>query len=143
MFAQANELPTDDPLRAPANGGQAAMPAAAPAQPAKPVKASAMERLLPAKMVAAFKPKDAEPVAPPPSPSPQMNSIAGNGVVVNSGRMVAVPVFTGQAMRQVVQNANAAGLRVQMVGSGIARDQAPAAGTMVPQGTQVVVRFSR
>jgi cell division protein FtsI (penicillin-binding protein 3) len=140
MFAQANELPVDDPLRASPSGAQtaAAMP---PAKDAKPEKASAMERMLPAKMVAAFKAKATEPapVTPPPPP-PQ---IASTGIVVNSGRMVAVPVFTGQALRQVVQNANGAGLRVQTVGSGIAREQAPAAGTMVPQGTQVVVRFTR
>jgi len=112
-----------------------------PAKDAKPEKASAMERMLPAKMVAAFKARDTEPapVTPPPPP-PQ---IASTGIVVNSGRMVAVPVFTGQALRQVVQNANGAGLRVQTVGSGIAREQAPAAGMMVPQGTQVVVRFTR
>jgi len=140
MFAQANELPVDDPLRASPSGAQtaAAMP---PAKDAKPEKASAMERMLPAKMVAAFKARDTEPapVTPPPPP-PQ---IASTGIVVNSGRMVAVPVFTGQALRQVVQNANGAGLRVQTVGSGIAREQAPAAGMMVPQGTQVVVRFTR
>jgi cell division protein FtsI (penicillin-binding protein 3) len=29
------------------------------------------------------------------------------------------------------------------VGSGIAREQAPAAGTLVPLGTEVVVRFAR
>ena len=35
------------------------------------------------------------------------------------------------------------GLRVQPVGSGLAREQVPAAGTMVPAGTEVVVRFTR
>ena len=35
------------------------------------------------------------------------------------------------------------GLRVQPVGSGLAREQAPAAGTMVPLGTEIVVRFTR
>jgi cell division protein FtsI (penicillin-binding protein 3) len=32
---------------------------------------------------------------------------------------------------------------VQTLGSGLAREQAPAAGTMVPVGTEIVVRFAR
>ncbi len=51
--------------------------------------------------------------------------------------------FVGAALRSVVERADAAGLRVQPVGSGLAREQVPAAGTMVPAGTEVVVRFSR
>jgi cell division protein FtsI (penicillin-binding protein 3) len=43
----------------------------------------------------------------------------------------------------VIQKAAVAGLRVQPVGSGLAREQFPAAGTMVSVGTEVVVRFSR
>ncbi len=62
---------------------------------------------------------------------------------MSAGRPVAVPSFAGESLRQVVESANAAGLRVQTVGSGLAREQAPAAGTMVPAGTQIVVRFTR
>jgi cell division protein FtsI (penicillin-binding protein 3) len=43
----------------------------------------------------------------------------------------------------VVERVGSAGLRVQPVGTGVARDQAPAAGTMVPAGTEIVVRFAR
>jgi cell division protein FtsI (penicillin-binding protein 3) len=43
----------------------------------------------------------------------------------------------------VVETAATLGLRVEPVGSGLAREQAPVAGTMVPLGTEVVVRFSR
>jgi cell division protein FtsI (penicillin-binding protein 3) len=35
------------------------------------------------------------------------------------------------------------GLRVEPVGSGTAREQVPQPGTLVPPGTEVVVRFSR
>jgi cell division protein FtsI (penicillin-binding protein 3) len=44
-------------------------------------------------------------------------------------------------LREVVVAASGAGLGLQVVGSGIAREQAPAAGTMVPAGTEIVVRF--
>ena len=64
-------------------------------------------------------------------------------VVVNAGLRVPVPSFEGAALRTVVEGADAVGLRVQAVGSGLAREQAPAAGTMVPAGTEIVVRFTR
>ena len=64
-------------------------------------------------------------------------------VVVNAGLRVPVPSFEGAALRGVVEKADAVGLRVQAVGSGLAREQVPVAGTMVPAGTEVVVRFTR
>ena len=70
----------------------------------------------------------------------------GSAVVLDlagSGARVAVPSFTGSALRNVVETAAGLGLRVEPVGSGLAREQVPAAGTMVPLGTEVVVRFTR
>jgi cell division protein FtsI (penicillin-binding protein 3) len=64
-------------------------------------------------------------------------------VVVNAGLRVPVPSFEGAALRTVVERADSVGLRVQAVGNGLAREQVPAAGTMVPAGTEVVVRFTR
>ena len=153
MFAQANELPADDPLRIAMSAGQpapvAAPPSAPPevsAPPASEKKNTGIAALLPAKMMAAFKAKDAAPETPAPAPAavvPQGTPPSSNAVVMNAGRPVAVPSFTGESLRQVVENANNAGLRVQTVGSGLAREQAPAAGTTVPAGTEVVVRFTR
>jgi cell division protein FtsI (penicillin-binding protein 3) len=68
----------------------------------------------------------------------------GNGaVIVDAGKRVAVPEFRGSALRSVVESATNLGLRVDTLGSGVARDQMPAAGTMVPAGTEIVVRFTR
>jgi cell division protein FtsI (penicillin-binding protein 3) len=154
MFAQANELPPDDPLRIAMNSGQSGQPtpaaeatnaSAVSTPPVSTQKSSGFERLLPAKVVAAFKAKAAEPepIAPVPTVKPVVTPPSSNAVVANTGRPVAVPSFTGEALRQVVESANSAGLRVQTVGSGLAREQAPAAGTMVPAGTEIVVRFTR
>jgi cell division protein FtsI (penicillin-binding protein 3) len=158
MFAQANELPVDDPLRMAMNGSQsggqpapvADAPVSAPAAAipqSSTQKSSGFEKLLPAKVVAAFKAKAAEPEpiasAPEPTARPVVTPPSNNAVVANTGRPVAVPSFIGEALRQVVESANSAGLRVQTVGSGLAREQAPAAGTMVPAGTEIVVRFTR
>ena len=77
-----------------------------------------------------------------PKISPSVTS-RGNGVVVDAGLRVPVPSFEGSALRAVIEKAGAVGLRVQPVGSGLATEQAPAAGTMVPSGTEVIVRFAR
>lgn len=81
----------------------------------------------------------------PPPPTPASGpATAGNGsVVVDASRKVSVPEFVGQGVRGVIEQAGHAGLGVQVLGTGIARAQAPAAGTMVPLGTEIVVRFSR
>jgi cell division protein FtsI (penicillin-binding protein 3) len=55
--------------------------------------------------------------------------------------MITVPSFAGESVRDVIEKAGAAGLGVQVLGSGLATEQVPAAGTKVPQGTQIVVRF--
>lgn len=77
------------------------------------------------------------------SAPPVVQTAPKQNVVVSSGKRVAVPSLIGQPVRSVIERAGNAGLGVQVVGSGIARQQVPAAGTMVPVGTQVVVRFGR
>jgi cell division protein FtsI (penicillin-binding protein 3) len=139
-----------------------AAPAAAAANAAPvPQQASAAARpspvasLLPQKVLAAFRASGGEnsgmadgthPASPsirPPTIAPPVQPRANGSVVVDAGRRVAVPSFTGGAVRKVVETAAGLGLRVEPVGSGTARDQAPQAGTLVPIGTEVVVRFER
>ena len=59
------------------------------------------------------------------------------------GLRVGVPSFLGEPLRVAVESATSAGLALQIVGSGIAREQVPAPGIMVPPGTEIVVRFTR
>jgi cell division protein FtsI (penicillin-binding protein 3) len=85
------------------------------------------------------------PVASPPR-SAAVNSPAAapGGIVVAGGNdRIAVPAFVGEPVRQAVESAGTVGLTLQVLGSGIAREQVPVAGTMVPPGTGIVVRFSR
>jgi cell division protein FtsI (penicillin-binding protein 3) len=158
LFDQVNSLPVDDPLRQPANA--AAMAANAQADAASEAAMAAKQSQpargwtgLPEKVLAAFHANgDTTSVMPDASASVAKVSALvvvpviqtkNNGVVVDGGRRVAVPSFAGAPLRNVVEMADGAGLRVQTVGSGLAREQAPVAGTMVPMGTEVVVRFAR
>jgi hypothetical protein len=46
-------------------------------------------------------------------------------------------------MRSAVETAHKAGFELQIVGSGVAREQQPPAGSYLPQGSKIAVRFAR
>jgi cell division protein FtsI (penicillin-binding protein 3) len=143
-----NSLPADDPLRTAANVAAAVTkPDEGPVAvaPKGVGTTKSVINLLPAKVLAAFhESSDQAPAHASVSASlPKTAPVAEGAVVVNAGLRVPVPSFEGAALRSVVEKADAVGLRVQAVGSGLAREQVPAAGTMVPAGTEVVVRFTR
>jgi cell division protein FtsI (penicillin-binding protein 3) len=54
---------------------------------------------------------------------------------------IEVPSFVGKTVRAAVEAAEAAGLELEAVGSGVARQQSPPAGTHVAAGTNVTVQF--
>ena len=62
---------------------------------------------------------------------------------MNTDNQLKVPSLVGLPMRKVIEVASSAGLEVQVKGNGTVREQAPAAGTLVPPGTRIVVRCSR
>lgn len=121
FFDEVNDLPADDPLRAQVAAASAAA-SSAPAEKAGNVAPVST---------------DAKPASAPQ----EIKAAPKNSVEVGAGKRVAVPSLLGEPVRAVIEKAGAAGLGVQVVGSGIARQQVPAAGTMVPQGTQIVVQF--
>lgn len=64
-------------------------------------------------------------------------------VLASAAKTLRVPSLVGLPVRRVIEQAQAAGLTVQISGNGTVREQAPAAGTMVATGTQIVVRCGR
>ncbi len=158
MFDDINNLPADDPLRTQAKITPPASEGSGMPDVAAETKAAAGSQgvlsLLPAKVVAAFQASDGtnSAMAAGDDSAERLTSskvvpvvqVKDKGaVVVSAGLRVPVPSFEGAALRTVVERADSVGLRVQAVGSGLAREQVPAAGTMVPAGTEVVVRFTR
>jgi Cell division protein FtsI/penicillin-binding protein 2 len=160
MFDDANNLPADDPLRNPA-AAIAPQAIAEDRAAVSTVKSPEKEKskgvvdLLPAKVLSAFKASGGTSSSMPDSAAgesthlqpatiaPPVQPKSGNGVTVDASKRVAVPSFEGIGLRAAVERADAIGLRVKPVGSGLAREQVPAAGTMVPSGTEIVVRFTR
>jgi len=147
MFADINSLPAEDPLRAAAKADSPV--ADAPVRLASNSIASSLSD----KILAEFHANggttstidvgDTKAPVPAPKVIPVVRSRPAGGVVVDAGHRIEVPSFGGAGLRAVVEQAGQLGLRVQPVGSGLAREQVPAAGTLVPIGTEIVVRFAR
>jgi cell division protein FtsI (penicillin-binding protein 3) len=56
---------------------------------------------------------------------------------------IEMPSFLGKSMRSAIEAAQDAGLDLDAVGSGTAREQSPSPGTKVAVGARVVVKFGR
>src|SRR5208282_1203468 len=56
---------------------------------------------------------------------------------------IAVPSFIGKNLRIAIEAAQDAGLDLQAIGSGVAREQSPQPGAHVAAGSRVTVRFGR
>jgi cell division protein FtsI (penicillin-binding protein 3) len=127
LFAAVNDLPADDPLRASA---QSAPAAASPTSSLNPKPASPQGTA-------------SQALAASPATSPNQESAApqvpAQVLTINDGKKLTVPTLIGLPMRQVIEAVSAAGLTVEITGSGTAREQAPAPGTQVPAGTKIIV----
>jgi cell division protein FtsI (penicillin-binding protein 3) len=78
------------------------------------------------------------------SPPSQPNLPATGTVVLDVEQGgIEVPSFVGRTVRGAVEAAQDAGLELEAVGSGVARQQSPAAGMHVAAGAHVTVQFGR
>jgi cell division protein FtsI (penicillin-binding protein 3) len=138
LYAAANDLPSDDPLRKPPVPPADVAPAAAASSEAAAAASQADT-----------KPGNASPAPLPANdsatgsgPPPNSNSDANSVVVADAGQL-HVPPLIGLTVRQVIEQTSAAGLEVEIVGNGIVHEQAPAAGAVVRRGTKIVVKCGR
>jgi cell division protein FtsI (penicillin-binding protein 3) len=82
-------------------------------------------------------------------PIPQLggtgSSPPANGTVVLEVEQggIAVPSFVGKSVRSAIELAEANGLDLEIIGSGIAQGQIPPAGSHVPSGAKITVHFGR
>jgi len=64
-------------------------------------------------------------------------------VVIDTGGSVVVPDFRGKALRTALDEADSAGIELEVTGSGVGRDQSPEPGTRISPGGRVSVKFGR
>jgi cell division protein FtsI (penicillin-binding protein 3) len=147
LYAAANELPSDDPLRAGSGQtgttGQTAMPPAGQGTNLAPnpgVNAKAKTGGAPGAAAATAPQPTASQFAKQEAKMPAQQATA---VILVDPKRLQVPSLIGLPVRKVIELAAAAGLEVQVSGNGTVREQAPAPGTMVAPGTQIVARCGR
>jgi cell division protein FtsI (penicillin-binding protein 3) len=98
--------------------------------------------------------REREPAQAPSQPEPTVQAAksAGedpsaplHGTVVLDVEQggIEVPSFVGKTVRSAIEAAQDAGLELDAVGSGVARQQSPAAGAHVAAGARVTVQFGR
>ena len=87
----------------------------------------------------------------PPDDSGDRSSVSAETKLPASGTVVLdveqggieVPSFVGKTFRGAIETAQDVGLQLDAVGSGLARQQSPIAGSHVPAGSRVTVQFGR
>jgi cell division protein FtsI (penicillin-binding protein 3) len=139
LYDAANDLPADDPQSAsaplaPSIAQNVSTPAtsvtnrpSASQQPAPPAQQQSKTASTPALTQLAQN-----------TPQPM-----GSSVTISDAKQLRVPSLVGLSVRDVIVQAASAGLDVDVSGSGTVREQAPVAGTMVAEGTKIVVKCSR
>ena len=80
--------------------------------------------------------------SPEPVPQPKLPTSGTVVLDVEQGG-IEVPSFVGKTFRGAIETAQDSGLEIEAVGSGLARQQSPIAGTHVPAGSRVTVQFGR
>jgi cell division protein FtsI (penicillin-binding protein 3) len=80
-----------------------------------------------------------------PGASPLPVHLPSSGTVVLEVEQggIAVPSFLGKSVRAAIEMAQESGLDLDVVGSGLAREQSPPPGSHVASGSQVTVKFGR
>jgi cell division protein FtsI (penicillin-binding protein 3) len=88
-------------------------------------------------------PAEGQPNKAEPAQPQAKLPISGTVVLDVEQGGIEVPSFVGKTFRGVVEAAEDSGLELEAVGSGVAREQSPVAGTHVAAGSHVTVQFGR
>jgi cell division protein FtsI (penicillin-binding protein 3) len=130
------------PLDIPGDGQIAAAPPERPNAP--PTKARDAFALHPAAAVTA-EAVSAAPLKPESKPPDPAEPLPASGTVVLDVEQggIVVPSFVGKPLRTVIESAQNSGLEVEAIGDGVAREQSPVAGSHVPAGSRVEVKFEQ
>jgi cell division protein FtsI (penicillin-binding protein 3) len=140
------EIDVADSNQSDAPGLPGAGTGASPIKPSRDGHPSVANLVVPAAM------RQKEAIAPP-TPSPTLSPNAAEASVpapsnqtvvldVEQGGIV-VPSFVGKSVRSAIELAETTGVDLEVVGSGLAQEQSPPAGTHVASGARIMVKFGR
>jgi cell division protein FtsI (penicillin-binding protein 3) len=139
-----------EPLETAEVNGSASEPAKAPnvARASTPAAAGSDGNVVQAAMrepVSAGSSVQEAPANTPDANSASTTKLPSTGTVVLDVEQggIEVPSFVGKTVRGAVEAAQDIGLQLDAVGSGVARQQSPVAGTHVAAGARVTVQFGK
>ena len=95
------------------------------------------------KIEAAEEEQDSDTVAEFTTPFSAEEMNGDDVVAVTDGSAPKAPNFVGKTVRDVIEEATATGIEIDLLGDGLARAQNPAAGTLLTPGEHIRVRFAR
>jgi len=106
---------------------------------------AAMREVEPGVAESKGKPDTSMPAERPETAAATPASLPSSGTVVLDVEQggIVVPSFAGKSVRAAVETAARNGLDLDVVGSGLALTQEPAAGVHVAAGSRVMVKFGR
>jgi cell division protein FtsI (penicillin-binding protein 3) len=136
-MAEANETPAIPAAVKPGPIGAQVVPAAQTAREPDHTVAT---------MIAKANSAPAETVSAQPAPeisTPQKLPAGGTVVLDVEEGGIEVPSFVGKSLRVAIEAAQDAGLDLDAIGSGVAREQSPLPGARVAAGSRITVRFGR
>jgi cell division protein FtsI (penicillin-binding protein 3) len=142
LGASLDMADTGEPPAAPA--AVKPSPIAAQVVPAAQITKETEQTTLPTSLASASNLPAANPPPTQPENSPAEKLPASGTVIldVEEGG-IAVPTFLGKTLRVALEAAQDAGLELDAIGSGVAREQSPQPGAHVAAGTRITVRFGR
>lgn len=136
-----------EPLETAEVNDSASEPAKAPNVARAPAPATAGDRVVQAAMrepVSAGSIVQESPAkAPDTNSAPSKLPVTGTVILDVEQGGIEVPSFVGKTVRGAVEAAQDIGLQLDAVGSGVARQQSPVAGTHVAAGARVTVQFGK
>ncbi len=117
----------------------------APSTPAvdPKLKTVAMTAKAPPQTAIQPKPDAAATLAQAPPTALNTSASTRGTVVLDVAGGVLVPDFRGKSLRTALEEAESAGLELEISGSGVGQEQTPIAGSRIPPGGHVSVRFGR
>lgn len=119
------------------------VPAPVPAKPSPSISNGRVEPAALRNLEPTISPAPAQTSSAPLAQTPPTPIANGTVVLDVEQGGIVVPSFVGESVRHAIETAEESGLELDAVGSGVALDQTPVAGSHVPAGAHITVRFGR
>ena len=90
-----------------------------------------------------LEPPPSTTAAEPATPQPALALPRQGTVVLDVSGGILVPSLLGKPLRAALETAQEAGIEIDVIGTGVAREQSPPPGSRIATGARVAVKFSR